>query len=85
MIDIVKNKNMVIIPHEEEETWYRWIGGLRDWCISRQLWWGHRIPAYLAYKKGEKRPDSLDSVNWIAAKNTDEAYTKAIAKLNLPK
>jgi len=40
---------------------------LRDWCISRQLWWGHRIPAYLVSKKGEKQADSLNKDNWIAA------------------
>lgn len=77
MIDAVKNKELKIIPVEEEQTWYRWIGGLRDWCISRQLWWGHRIPAYLAYKKGQNKPESLSSDNWVAAKNIEEAYKKA--------
>ncbi len=52
MVDAVKTKELKIIPVEEEETWYRWIGNLRDWCISRQLWWGHRIPAYIFSKKG---------------------------------
>jgi valyl-tRNA synthetase len=86
MIDAVKNKELKIIPVEEEETWYRWIGGLRDWCISRQLWWGHRIPAYLVYKKGDPKPDSsLSSKNWVAAKNIEEAYKKASEKLNLPR
>ena len=69
MIEAVKSKKLKIIPAEEEETWYRWIGGLRDWCISRQLWWGHRIPAYLVWKKGNPKPDSQNSDNWVAARN----------------
>jgi len=54
MIEIVKNKELVIIPQEEEDTWFRWMENLKDWCISRQLWWGHRIPAYYCYKKGNR-------------------------------
>ena len=83
MIEAVKSKKLKIIPVEEEETWYRWIGGLRDWCISRQLWWGHRIPAYLAWKKGNPKPDSQNSDNWVAARNQEEALKKAADKFNL--
>ena len=42
----VKSKDLKIIPEMFEKTWYSWMDGMRDWCISRQLWWGHRIPAY---------------------------------------
>ena len=44
--EAVKSKEIKIIPEQFEKTWYRWMEGIRDWCISRQLWWGHRIPAY---------------------------------------
>ena len=35
-----------LIPSAQEKTWFHWLESPRDWCISRQLWWGHRIPAY---------------------------------------
>ncbi len=45
--EAVKKKDLKILPQMFEKTWYTWMDGMRDWCISRQLWWGHRIPAYL--------------------------------------
>jgi len=33
-------------------VWFRWLENIRDWCISRQLWWGHRIPAYYVHLDG---------------------------------
>ena len=43
---VVRDKELKIIPESHEKTWYQWMENSRDWCISRQLWWGHRIPAY---------------------------------------
>lgn len=37
---------LLIQPKQSENEWYRWLEGIQDWCISRQLWWGHRCPAY---------------------------------------
>lgn len=45
-VKAVKSGQLKIIPEAHEKIWYHWMDGIRDWCISRQLWWGHRIPAY---------------------------------------
>ena len=43
---LVKNKQIKLIPENWENTYFSWMNEIRDWCISRQLWWGHRIPAW---------------------------------------
>lgn len=45
-IKAVKGGELKVIPDVHEKTWFHWMENIRDWCISRQLWWGHRIPAY---------------------------------------
>ena len=45
-VEVVRNGKLKIIPNSHEKTWYHWLENSRPWCISRQLWWGHRIPAY---------------------------------------
>jgi valyl-tRNA synthetase len=45
-VKAVKSGELKIIPDVHEKIWYHWMENIRDWCISRQLWWGHRIPAY---------------------------------------
>ncbi|MEZ0535853.1 valine--tRNA ligase [Caldicellulosiruptoraceae bacterium PP1] len=45
-IDVVKQKEIKFIPERFEKIYFNWMENIKDWCISRQLWWGHRIPAY---------------------------------------
>ena len=52
-IDAVKNKEVEFVPERFDKIYFNWAENIRDWCISRQLWWGHRIPAYTCDKCGE--------------------------------
>ena len=52
-IEAVKNGELRLIPERMDKTYYNWLDNIRDWCISRQLWWGHRIPAYYCEECGE--------------------------------
>ncbi len=51
--EAVKNGDIELIPARMEKTYFNWTDNIRDWCISRQLWWGHRIPAYYCAECGE--------------------------------
>ena len=45
-IDAVKNSNIKFVPKNWEKIYFNWLDNIEDWCISRQIWWGHRIPAW---------------------------------------
>ena len=52
-IEAVKNGDLTFVPERFDKTYLHWLENIRDWCISRQLWWGHRIPAYYCDECGE--------------------------------
>ena len=70
--DAVRNGEIQLIPNESHPVWFRWLDNIKDWCLSRQLWWGHRIPAYLAYR-------SDGSTEWFVSKSAEEAHRTALA------
>jgi len=63
---VVRKKDIEIVPEQWETTYFQWMENIRDWCISRQLWWGHRIPAWTcgdcgAVTVSEEDPTECDS------------------------
>ena len=52
-VEAVKNGEIKLLPERMDKTYFNWTDNIRDWCISRQLWWGHRIPAYYCADCGE--------------------------------
>ena len=52
-LEAVKSGELKLIPERMNKTYYNWLENIRDWCVSRQLWWGHRIPAYYCQDCGE--------------------------------
>eukprot|EP01036_Dinobryon_divergens_P032131 gene32131-41661_t len=77
-----------ILPEMHEATWYRWLENIRDWCVSRQLWWGHRIPAYFVRRASESesdvdKNDPAHSNRWFVGRTEEEARDKAAQALGL--
>ncbi len=67
-IKAVEDGRTQIVPDQWERNYFEWMHNIRDWCISRQLWWGHRIPAWY-----------LEDGSFIIARNEEEAQAKAAA------
>lgn len=82
-LEAEKTGQLTILPEFERPSWHRWLSNPVPWCVSRQLWWGHRIPAFLIWKKGEPRPDPSASEGWFVGRNAEEALSKARASLGV--
>ncbi|KAJ2800282.1 hypothetical protein H4R21_003240, partial [Coemansia helicoidea] len=75
--ELVAQGAIELLPAQQRAAWHRWMSGIEDWCVSRQLWWGHRIPVYQVDWHG----GCVRSV-WVAAASEDEAKAKALAQLS---
>lgn len=75
-IDVVAEGKLEFQPSFHAKVWNHFLAQQRDWCISRQLWWGHRIPAYRV-SSFSKLSSSSDEETWVAARTEAEAYDKA--------
>lgn len=74
MLEPVKDKNISILPDRFEKVYYNWVENLRDWCISRQIWYGHRIPVW--YKDSEIYCDieAPKEEGWIQDEDTLDTW-----------
>ncbi|KAI1266798.1 tRNA synthetases class I-domain-containing protein [Xylariaceae sp. FL1019] len=75
-IDVVKKGEIKILPESAERSYYRWMENINDWCLSRQLWWGHQCPVYYAQVEGEPTDKANDSL-WFSGRTIEEAQSKA--------
>jgi valyl-tRNA synthetase len=53
VLEATRNGDIRIVPETWKKTWFNWLENIQPWCVSRQLWWGHRIPAWYGPKKGD--------------------------------
>ncbi|KAL7919012.1 tRNA synthetases class I domain-containing protein [Trichoderma austrokoningii] len=76
-IEVVESGELVIRPEVQRRSYLQWMRNLQDWCLSRQLWWGHQIPAYFVSFEGEDAGDDADDRYWVCGRTEREAQEKA--------
>jgi valyl-tRNA synthetase len=72
----VTSGEIKILPESAEKSYIRWMSNVNDWCLSRQLWWGHQAPMYFAHIDGEEGDES-DGKLWFGGRTQEEAEIKA--------
>ncbi|TVY85204.1 Mitochondrial Valine--tRNA ligase, partial [Lachnellula suecica] len=76
----VTDGDIKILPESANDSYIRWMSNVNDWCLSRQLWWGHQAPMYFAEIYGEEN-DEANGDLWFAGRTQEEAEEKARAAL----
>ncbi|KAK9917842.1 hypothetical protein WJX75_008794 [Coccomyxa subellipsoidea] len=78
-LEAVANGTIRILPERFQKTYNMWLENIRDWCISRQLWWGHRIPVWYVFPDEASAEASLEgrSANFVVARSEEEALAQA--------
>ncbi|KAI9218457.1 valyl-tRNA synthetase [Blastocladiella britannica] len=79
-LDAVRSGELEIQPKASEKEWFRWLENIQDWCISRQLWWGHRVPVYFVRIAGAGAVDENDAQYWVSGRSLEEATATATAR-----
>ena len=73
-LEAVKTGDVAIVPERFEKTFDYWLSDIKDWCVSRQLWWGHRIPVWYTFSsEAEAEEMGGRSAVWVVARNEAEA------------
>ncbi|OJI98043.1 hypothetical protein ASPVEDRAFT_124617 [Aspergillus versicolor CBS 583.65] len=79
-IEVVETGELAIRPEVQRRQYLQWMRNLQDWCLSRQLWWGHQIPAYFVNIEGEDGGEDADDNYWVCGRTESEALEKAKQK-----
>ncbi|ESQ34362.1 hypothetical protein EUTSA_v10006653mg [Eutrema salsugineum] len=82
-LDVAANGKLDFFPKKYSKEWRRWLEDIRDWCISRQIWWGHRVPAwYATLEEDELKEAGAYTDHWIVARDEEEARKEAASKFS---
>ncbi len=74
MLDAVRNKKIDIIPNHFEKVYFNWIENLRDWCISRQIWYGHQVPVWYKEKEIYCNIEAPNEKGWTQDEDTLDTW-----------
>lgn len=74
----VESDNLLIEPAQSRREFFRWMENIQDWCVSRQLWWGHRCPAYFVDIDGVEQ-DRADGKWWVVGRTPEQVDERAKA------